>query len=124
MKQSKILPRRELLDAKPVSRKPKRRSLRRSARGVPCMLNVAGVCIDQPPHETTVLAHFRWLGECGVGIKPPDTQGCPACAACNAWTDSPTPAQARDRLQYECDRNFYAARALARLRKQEASSDE
>jgi hypothetical protein len=127
-KPSKILPRRELTRSTPLVAKspmkrsrPKMTATRKSAKGRPCLLNVAGVCIDHPPHDTTVLAHFRWLGECGTGIKPPDTQGCPACAACNTWTDSPTPAQARDRAQYESDRNFYAARALARLRAIEAA---
>ncbi len=91
-------------------------AITRSARGRPCLLNVAGVCVDAYPHERTVWVHFRWLGNCGTGIKPPDEQGCPGCDACNAWTDSPTPRQSRDRLQYESDRNFYAARALVRLR--------
>jgi hypothetical protein len=91
--------------------------LRKLARGQPCFLNVAGVCNYNP--ETTVLAHFRWLGNCGTGIKPPDTQGAPACDACNRWTDSPTPRQVENcggRIAYERDRNLYAARALARLR--------
>jgi hypothetical protein len=126
LKPSKILPRRELQRSTPLvakspmkkSARPKMTAARKSAKGRPCLLNVADVCNHDP--ATTVLVHFRWLGECGTGIKPPDTQGCPACAACNAWTDSPTPAQARDRAQYESDRNFYAARALARLRKMEA----
>lgn len=105
------------LRAKSPMRKsrPRTTAMRQSARGMPCLLNVAGVCNHNP--ETVVLVHFRWLGDCGTGIKPSDLQGCPACSACNAWTDSPTPAQARDRLQYESDRNFYAARALVRLRR-------
>jgi hypothetical protein len=92
-------------------------NLRKAARGQPCMLNVAGVCNYNP--ETTVLAHFRWLGNCGTGIKPPDIQGCPACSNCNAWTDSPTPSQVEacgGRIAYERDRSFYAARALVRMR--------
>lgn len=110
------LARKTPLRAKAPMRKSRTRTtaMRQSARGMPCLLNVAGVC--NYDHATVVLAHFRWLGNCGTGIKPPDEQGVPACSACNTWTDSPTPAQARDRLQYESDRNFYAARALVRLR--------
>lgn len=121
---SKILPRRELRDEPAPARRTKRATnLRRAARGQPCLMRVAGVCIDRPPHETTVLAHFRWLGNCGTGIKPPDTQAAFACAECNRWTDSPTPAETRDRLQYECDRNFYAARALAEMREIEREAE-
>jgi hypothetical protein len=100
----------------PMRRKSRKRSTpaQAAARGQKCLLNVSGVCNYNS--ETVVLVHFRWLGDCGCGIKPTDEQGCPACSACNAWTDSPTPRQARDRLQYESDRNFYAARALVRLR--------
>lgn len=98
------------------TRSRKTTKARQSARGMPCLMNVAGVCIDKYPHETVVLAHFRWLGNCGTGIKPPDTQGAHACAECNRWTDSPTQRETEDRMQYESDRNFYAARALARMR--------
>jgi putative nuclease YbcO-like protein len=87
---------------------------RRAARGKPCLLNVAGVC--NYDKDTTILAHFRWLGECGSGYKPADVQAAHACSACNAWTDTPTPAQAKDRAKYESDRNYYAARALVRMR--------
>lgn len=82
----------------------------KSARGEACTLNVAGVCNGNP--ETTVFAHFRWLGDCGTGIKPSDVQGAYACSECNRWTDSPTPKERRP--DYESDRNFYAARAQAR----------
>ena len=91
--------------------------LRQAARGQPCCLNVAGVCTYDPARVS--LAHFRWLGNCGTGIKPPDSQGAPACDACNTWTDSPTPRQVEacgGRVAYERDRNFYAARALVRMR--------
>lgn len=111
LKQSKILPRRV-----PIARKsrPPMTAERKGARGMPCLLNVANVCTYDK--STTILAHFRWLGECGTGKKPPDTQAAHACSECNRWTDSPTPAETSNRLQYESDRNFYAARALARMR--------
>ena len=92
---------------------------RQAARGMPCLMNVAGVCNYNP--ETTVLAHFRWLGECGMGIKPSDAQGAWSCSECNRWSDSPTPNESRDRLNYESNRNFYAARALVRMRILEAA---
>lgn len=95
----------------PKSRR-KTTAARRAAKGKPCLMNVVGVCNHNP--ETTVLAHFRWLGECGTGIKPRDEQGAHACSECNRWTDSPTPKE-RDET-YERDRNYYAARALVRMR--------
>jgi putative nuclease YbcO-like protein len=111
------------LRARAPMRKRSRKTtpMRQGARGQPCLLNVANVCNYNP--ETTVLAHFRWLGDCGMAFKPDDRQGCPSCDACNRWTDSPTPRQVEDcggRIAYERDRNFYAARALARLRITEA----
>jgi putative nuclease YbcO-like protein len=119
LKPSKILPRRELTRSEPMKKSRKASTpTRQAARDKPCLLNVAGVCNYDT--ATTVLAHFRWLGDCGMGLKPTDFQGCPACDACNTWTDSPSPRQTRDRLQYESDRNFYAARALVRLRKLES----
>jgi hypothetical protein len=98
-------------------RRPKSTPMRQAARGRDCYLNVAGVCTYDAARVS--LTHFRWLGNCGTGIKPSDAQGCPGCDACNRWTDSPTPQQVEacgGRVHYERDRNFYAARALARLR--------
>lgn len=94
--------------------RPKSTTERRAAKGMPCTMNVSGVCNYDP--ETTVLIHFRWLGNCGTGIKPSDNQAVNACSNCNRWTDSPTPVESMDRKQYESDRNFYAARALVRMR--------
>ena len=85
-------------------------SIRQSAKGELCTMQVVGVCNNNP--ETTVFAHFRWIGGCGTGIKPSDLQGGFACSECNRWTDSPTPKE-RD-AEYESDRNFYAARSIAR----------
>lgn len=114
LKQSKILPRRV-----PMLRKsrPKMTPERKAARSKPCLLNVARVCSYNA--ETTSLAHLRFLGECGTSIKPSDLQAVHGCSACNTWTDSPTPRQVKDcggRVEYERDRNYYAARALARMR--------
>lgn len=54
------------LDAARGGRFVKTTKARKAARGQPCLLNVAGVCCDTYPHETTVLVHLRWLG----GVKP------------------------------------------------------
>jgi hypothetical protein len=37
--------------------------------------------------ETTVLAHYRLSGTCGVGLKPPDTNGAFACDHCHGICD-------------------------------------
>lgn len=95
--------------------KRKSNKARRDARGRQCLMNVATVCNYDP--DTTVLIHLRWLGDCGTGLKPGDWQAVHGCSECNRWTDSPTPRERDD--DYECDRNFYAARALARMRKLE-----
>lgn len=117
--QSKILPNRY---ASMKSHRPKSTPARRAAKGQSCLLNVANVC--NYDNATVVLVHFRWLGGCGVGMKPSDAAGAFGCSACNSWTDSPTPAQARVRDQYESERNFYAARALVRMRKLEQGNAE
>lgn len=54
--------------------------LTRAARGRDCQVRIPGVCNGNP--ETTVLAHYRMAGTCGVGIKPNDLQGAWACSAC------------------------------------------
>lgn len=38
--------------------------------------------------ETTVLAHYRLAGTCGVGMKPNDLQGAWACSSCHDACDS------------------------------------
>lgn len=60
-------------------------NLRRSARGQPCQIRIPGVCNGDP--ATTVLAHYRLAGTCGVGLKPPDWQGAHACSACHDAVD-------------------------------------
>lgn len=86
--------------------------VRKAAAGEGCTMQVVGVCNHQP--ETVILAHLRWIGDCGTGIKPTDLQAVFACSECNRWTDSPTPAEAADRARYEAERNFYALRAMVR----------
>lgn len=83
--------------------------IRSSARGESCTLQVAGVCNGNS--ETVIYAHFRWLGGCGVGIKPTDLgQGAYACSACHDWLDGRMPHGE----SYLSDRNFYAMRGMVR----------
>ena len=94
------------------SSRPKMTPLRKSAHAEGCTMNVAGVCNYDP--ATVILAHFRWLGDCGEAFKPTDLQAGYACSECNRWTDSPTPVETAEREKYEADRNFYALRAMVR----------
>lgn len=60
-------------------------SLRKLAEGMPCMIRIPGACNYDP--ATTVLAHYRMAGICGVGQKPPDECGAWACSACHDFVD-------------------------------------
>ncbi|MFI7857366.1 DUF1364 domain-containing protein [Pseudomonas promysalinigenes] len=60
--------------------------LTKAARGRECQVRIPGACNGDP--ETTVLAHYRLAGICGVGIKPNDLQGAWACSACHDAVDS------------------------------------
>lgn len=58
--------------------------LRKLARGQPCMIRLPGC---DGGGETTVLAHARLGGTCGMGMKPPDTNGAWGCNPCHALVD-------------------------------------
>lgn len=64
--------------------RPKMTKERRSARGKPCMVRLPGC---DGGGESTVLAHYRIGGYCGVGMKPPDVLGAWACDACHDAVD-------------------------------------
>lgn len=64
-------------------------NLRDAARGMPCQIRLSGICNGNP--ETTVLAHYRLAGTCGMGLKPPDIMGAWACSACHDAVDGRTP---------------------------------
>ncbi|MET4675903.1 MULTISPECIES: nuclease domain-containing protein [unclassified Luteibacter] len=104
--------------ARPKRKAPMRASrpamtpLRKSAQDEGCTIRKAGVCLYDP--KTVVLAHLRWLGDCGGSLKPMDLQAVYACSECNRWTDSPSVSETRDRAAYEAERNFYCLRALVR----------
>jgi len=57
---------------------------RQAARGKPCLVRLPGC---DGGGETTVLAHYRLAGYCGVGMKPPDVFGAFACDPCHAAVD-------------------------------------
>jgi hypothetical protein len=61
--------------------------LTREARGRECQIRLP--CCNHNP-ETTVLAHYRLAGTCGVGMKPNDLQGSWACSACHDEVDRRT----------------------------------
>ena len=72
-------------------------SLRKLARGRPCMVRLPYVCNGDP--ETTVLAHFRLAGLSGIGMKSPDF-------ACGAWACSSCHDAIDRRSHMELDRDF------------------
>ena len=63
----------------------KQTKLTKAARGRDCQVRIPGVCNGNP--ETTVLAHYRMAGTCGVGCKPNDLQGAWCCDYCHGVCD-------------------------------------
>lgn len=61
--------------------------LTKLARGRECQVRLP--CCNHNP-ETTVLAHFRLAGICGIGMKPHDILGAWACSACHDEIDRRT----------------------------------
>lgn len=57
---------------------------RKIARGKPCMVRLHGC---DGGGETTVLAHYRLAGTCGIGIKPAHYQAAWCCARCHDIID-------------------------------------
>lgn len=62
-------------------------NLRKLARDKPCFIRVSGC---DGGGATTVLAHYRMAGICGMGMKPPDVCACPACHSCHDRVDGRT----------------------------------
>lgn len=60
-------------------------NLRKLARGQDCQVRLPGC---DGGGETTVLAHYRLAGTCGIGMKPPDELGAWCCASCHDLVDS------------------------------------
>ena len=61
--------------------------LTKLARGRECQVRLP--CCNHNT-ETTVLAHYRLAGTCGIGMKPNDLQGAWACSACHDEIDRRT----------------------------------
>lgn len=61
--------------------------IRRAARGQMCTLRLEGCNYNK---ETTVLAHVRMAGHCGIGSKPSDIKSCFACSSCHDVIDGRT----------------------------------
>lgn len=61
--------------------------LTKLARDRECQVRLP--CCNHNP-ETTVLAHFRLAGICGIGMKPHDILGAWACSACHDEIDRRT----------------------------------
>lgn len=62
------------------------------------MVRIPGICNYNT--ETTVLAHYRLAGYCGIGLKPDDDLGAWACSACHDAIDARTETwTARDYLR-------------------------
>lgn len=90
-------------------------NLRRAARGRECTVNLDGVCNWNP--ETTVLAHFRLTGFCGMGMKPDDALGAWCCSACHDAIDGRTRTQfSKDELESAHMRGVI--KTFAQLRKE------
>lgn len=64
--------------------------IRKSAKGQDCQLLIPGVCNYNP--ETTVCAHIRVKGLCGMGQKPSDLLSLRACSACHDVMDGRAPS--------------------------------
>lgn len=77
----------------------KQTRLTKLARGRDCTVRLPG-CPNNT--ETTVLAHYRLAGTCGVGIKPNNLQGAWCCDYCHSVCDGRTKApegMARDDIR-------------------------
>lgn len=62
------------------------KKLRDFAKQQPCTLRVAGICVDDSAHETTVMCHVS-VGMRGVGMKVNDVFSIHACHACHDALD-------------------------------------
>jgi hypothetical protein len=79
------------------------------------MVRIPSVCNHNP--ETTVLAHFRLAGYCGMGMKPDDALGAWACSACHDAIDGRTKT-GYDRTTLELWHAHGVMRTFAELRKE------
>ncbi|EFH7156961.1 DUF1364 domain-containing protein [Escherichia coli] len=60
-------------------------NLRKAAKGQVCTVRIPSCCNRNP--ETSVLAHYRLAGMCGIATKPHDMQAAIACSSCHDLID-------------------------------------
>lgn len=66
-------------------------NLRKLAQGKPCLVRLPDHCNHNP--ETTVLAHYRLAGLCGLGTKPDDMIAAWCCSDCHDVVDGRVPTK-------------------------------
>lgn len=72
--------------------------LTEAARGRLCQVRLPGICNSNP--ETTVLAHYRLSGVCGMGMKPSDLIGAHACSDCHDAIDGRVGTMPREQARF------------------------
>ncbi len=80
--------------------------LRQEARGKPCYVRLTG-CTGRD--EETVLAHLRHGNVAGVGQKPPDILGVPACSFCHSVMDGRLSQRQHGYERYEINQQVFRA---------------
>lgn len=78
--------------------------IRKSAAGKDCLVRIPGICNFDP--ATTVAAHIRVAGMCGIGMKPSDILTVRACSSCHDVIDG--------RAKYDGDIKLYIHEAHCR----------
>jgi len=80
-------------------------NLRKEAKGRPCMINIPGICNNNP--DTVVLCHLnnKRLFGIGIGQKVPDIFGAWGCSACHDAVDG----RSRILPEYDYTMVFYEA---------------
>ena len=73
-------------------------NLRKAAQGRECMVRLPGC---DGGGDTTVLAHYRLAGYCGVGMKPDDDMAAWCCWPCHDRIDGRVklPGWTRDEIR-------------------------
>ena len=91
-------------------------TLRKEAKGRPCMVRLPNVCNFN--NDTVVLAHIRLQGVSGMGMKSPDLLGAWACSACHDEIDGRTYKSGLSREDLRLAHYDGMARTIAKLEKE------
>lgn len=89
--------------------------IRRAARGMPCTIRLPGC---DGGGETTVAAHYRLSGLCGIGQKSPDQIAAHACFSCHQKVDFREQLEGWSRDQIRLAHAEGVMRTFAELRKE------